>query len=67
MNKFNRSYVENQTEVKLFGLDDNEYYLVKEIHPTRQWIKVHGAMGSFQTGNVRCFTNKLVKNIRREW
>ena len=31
---------------------------IKEIHPTRFWIKVEGWEGSFQRNHILKFTNK---------
>lgn len=56
MKKFNSLFVANQTKVQLPG--EYGYRLVKEIHPSRQWIKIHGLDGSFQRGHINCFSNK---------
>lgn len=56
MVKFGRLFKENHTRVQIEGIDG--WYLIKEVHETRNWIKVYGVMGSFQRGHIYKFTNK---------
>ena len=56
MKKFNSLFVAGQTKVQLPG--EYGYRLVKEVHDTRNWIKVDGIEGSFQRDHINAFTNK---------
>lgn len=56
MKKFNKLFVAGQTKVQLSG--EYGYRLVKEVHETRNWIKIEGLSGSFQRGHIISFTNK---------
>lgn len=56
MKKFNKLFVAGQTKVQLSG--EYGFRLVKEVHETRNWIKVDGLCGSFQRGHIITFTNK---------
>jgi len=47
------------TKVRL--VIDGPWYTVKEIHPTRKWIKLNEVEGSFQVGHISKFTNKELK------
>jgi hypothetical protein len=40
---------------------NEKWYVVKEVHDTRNWIKVSGLDGSFQRGHVAHFSNKTEK------
>lgn len=55
MKKFNKLFKENKTKVKLEGLSG--MHTVKEVNETRNLIKVHGYVGSFQRAHVEKFTN----------
>ena len=39
-------------------LENGEWDKVKEIHPTRKWVKLEKIAGSFQRGHIKRFTNK---------
>jgi hypothetical protein len=54
MEKFN-AQVKLGTAVKIRGLDG--WYSISSVHDSRQWVTVHGLMGSFQKGSVEKFTN----------
>lgn len=56
MKKFNKLVKSNIT----FVMINLEWYRVKSIHESRQWIEVYGLLGSFQWGHVTRFTNKAV-------
>lgn len=51
---------DNRVKVGTWVMVNSKWYIVKEIHATRQWIKVEGLVGSFQTGHVEKFSNKKV-------
>jgi hypothetical protein len=48
MIKFKKSIIANKSKVLINGKE----YTVKNVHETRNWIQVHGIIGSFQTGHV---------------
>jgi hypothetical protein len=54
MKKFN-AQVKIGTAVKIRGLDG--WYSINSVNASRQWVTVHGLMGSFQKGSVEKFTN----------
>jgi len=55
MKKFNKSF-SLSTKVQLPG--EYGYRAIKEIHETRNWIKIEGFEGSFQRANIIAWTNK---------
>ena len=55
MKKFNKNIIAGKTKVKI--LDDNKWYLVKEVHDTRNWVKVEGFGGSFQRVDILKYSN----------
>ena len=54
LRKFNKLFNSITTKVEI----NDKLYEVKEVHASRQWIKVHGLNGSFQRGHINKFTNK---------
>ena len=56
MKKFNKNYRVG-TKVLLKGFY-HKYFEVTEIHETRNWIKLKGLQGSFQTGHIAKYTNQ---------
>lgn len=62
MDKFNRLFNTNTTKVKING----EWYKVKEIHETRQWIRVEGLAGSFQRNHISQFSNKNISGNQKQ-
>jgi hypothetical protein len=66
MKKFDKSFKVGDN-VK-FSLD-NEIHIckIKEIHETRNWIKIDGFEGSFQRGDVKKMKNRIkdkIKNVK---
>lgn len=59
--KFNKKIVANQTKVRL--INDENWYLVKEVHESRNWIKIYDVCGSFQRDDIEKFTNKDFKDF----
>lgn len=55
MERFNKKFT-TDTKVKIAGIEG--WFKVKEVHESRQWIKVDGLGGSFQRNHVERFTNK---------
>ena len=55
MKQFNKN-VSLETKVQLPG--EYGYRNIKEIHDTRNWIKIEGIEGSFQIGHILGYTNK---------
>jgi len=56
MRKFNKLFQPEVTRVRIEGLAD--WYKVSAIHPSRQWINIHGKQGSYQRAHVVKYTNK---------
>ena len=56
MKKFNKLVEADCTNVLIGG----NWYLVKRVHRSRQWIEVYGLVGWFQRGHISKFTNKAV-------
>jgi len=56
MKKFNKQFKVG-TKV-ILDHDSKNFAEIKEIHETRNWIKVKEWEGSFQRGHVVKFTNK---------
>ena len=57
MRKFNRLFIAEKTKVKFNG----KWYLIKEVHETRKWVKLHGLEGSFQREHFTHCTNKTTQ------
>tara|TARA_R110002033_G_scaffold171199_1_gene218048 strand:+ start:20111 stop:20431 length:321 start_codon:yes stop_codon:yes gene_type:complete len=56
MKKFNSTFCVETTKVQMPG--EYGFRRIKEIHETRNWIKVEGYACSFQRGDIIAFTNK---------
>jgi hypothetical protein len=56
MKKFNSTFCVETTKVQMAG--EYGFRRIKEIHETKNWIKVEGYEGSFQRGDIIAFTNK---------
>lgn len=57
MKKFNRLFIAGQTQVQVSGVEG--WRLIKEIHVTRNWIRIEGIEGLFQRDHVTKFTNGI--------
>jgi len=58
MRIFNMSFQPEHTKV----LINDEWYVVSEVHDSRQWIKVHGSNELFQRNHISKFSNKEANN-----
>jgi hypothetical protein len=56
MKKFDKR-VQKNTLVKI----NENWYAVKSVHETRQWVQVDGLLGSFQVGHIESFKNKATE------
>lgn len=52
MKKFNRKF-KIGTNVKIMGIPG--FQKIKEIHETRNWIKIEGYEGYFQIGHIETY------------
>lgn len=56
MKKFNKLFSVETTKVQIAG--EYGFRKIKEIHETRNWVKIEGLEGSFQREDIIAFTNK---------
>lgn len=67
MKKFDKSFKVGDNVKFIFN---NEAHIckIKEIHETRNWIKIEGFEGSFQRGDIKKMKNKIKDKIKDvEW
>lgn len=60
MKKFNKLFNTETTCVKI----NTDWYKVKAIHETRNWIEVKGLVGNLQRDHIEKFTNKYTPYYR---